>query len=100
MSNTNITASPRTRVKLHPLSSAVGRLAYRDELRASSSGGRPYIHAARIWVRGYDGEGKKCYEELIAEDVDKRYQGPRSRCGKMLEVARQRAALLNSRAGY
>ena len=78
----------------------MGLLAYRDELRASSSGGRPYIHAARIWVRGYDGEGKKCYEELIAEDVDKRYQGPRSRCGKMLEVARQRAALLNSMAGF
>lgn len=81
-------------MSLHAKTGAIGTIRYRTELKHSSGGGQ-YVQPARVWVRGYDAVGRKCYECLIADGVDRRNQGPRSKCGKALAEAAAYAAELN-----
>lgn len=68
------------------------------ELRCSNGSALPrYAYwgsPAKIYVRAYSGD-KKVFEHYVA-GVDKRYQGPRSRCGKLLAYAEGMAHVLQT----
>lgn len=70
---------------------------YRVEIKCSNKsqcGFGKFGHPGRIWIRGYNSDGVKVYQEHIAF-IDKRYLGPTSDAGRQLVIAHERAKALN-----
>lgn len=70
-------------------------LTYRVELKASDChAAYPFTwQPAIVWVRGYDLNGIKMYEEDYGF-CSKKSRGPNSRCGQLLAKAQARVAEL------